>query len=443
MKPKSSSDQAISWSSRLCRSLLFAKLRKLREGCLTVVEHDRETSFGDLSSPLRASIYVQQEDFFRRVLFGGGLGAAEAMLQGKWASDDLTVLVRIFARNMHLSDGLDRGIGWLRRAVARCEHAFRRNTPSGSKRNILSHYDLGNEFYRLFLDETMSYSSGIFPHRNATMYEASVAKLDRVCTTLNLRPDDHLLEIGSGWGGLAVHAAKHYGCRVTTTTISDEQYQYGRELIQAEGLEDRVTLLRKDYRTLTGTFDKLVSIEMIEAVGHEYFAEYFRVCGERLKPDGMMLLQGIVIADERYRQHLRSVDFIRRYIFPGGCLPSVSVMTQAAGDGAGMRALQMEDITPHYAETLRHWRSSFHEKIHEVRALGFDERFIRMWDYYLCYCEAGFEERQTNVVQLLLGKRDCRYDCQATEQRSGRERRANLSGEPMVNSLRQSDEARS
>jgi cyclopropane-fatty-acyl-phospholipid synthase len=242
------------------------------------------------------------------------------------------------------------------------------------------------------------------------MQDASIAKLQRVCRKLDLRQDDHLLEIGSGWGSLALHAARHFGCRVTTTTISEQQFAHAKNAIRRAGLEDRVTLLCEDYRALAGRFDKLVSIEMIEAVGPHYYETFFRKCRELLKPEGAALVQSIVIADERYEEHLRSVDFIRKYIFPGGGLPSVSALARAASAGGGLRIMQLEDIGWHYAETLRRWRERFHARHDDVRALGFDERFIRMWDYYLCYCEAVFEERQVNNVQMLFGGRECRFD---------------------------------
>ncbi len=398
----------LSLSERFFRGLLSQLLQSISGGEITISDGAGETTYG--VGDLTARIVVRDSRFYLRVVLGGGLGAAEALRDGDWECDNLTNLVRIFIRNLPLSDRLDRRWGFARWLASRVGHALRANTLAGSRRNIQEHYDLSNDFYQLWLDETMSYSSAIFPTPEISLADASRVKLDLVCRKLELRPEDHLLEIGTGWGGLALHAAQNFGCRVTTTTISQEQYRFAVERVHAAGLADRITILRQDYRELTGQYDKLVSIEMIEAVGEQYFGTFFEQCGRLLKPDGMLLLQSIVIADERYAQHLRSVDFIRQYIFPGGCLPSISVLTQAAAQASGMRLVHLEDIAPHYAETLRRWRNAFHERLPEIRELGFDEPFLRIWNYYLCYCEAAFEERQVNNVQMLLAKRDCRVD---------------------------------
>ncbi|HBO45638.1 MAG TPA: SAM-dependent methyltransferase, partial [Planctomycetaceae bacterium] len=291
--------------------------------------------------------------------------------------------------------------------VAAIAHRLRRNTASGSRRNIAAHYDLGDEFFSLFLDETMAYSCAIFPRPDSTLREASVAKFDRICRKLRLMPADHLLEIGSGWGGFALHAAREYGCRITTTTISRKQYAYTRRLVEAAGLSNRVTVLDLDYRDVRGSFDKLVSIEMIEAVGHEYFDTFFRVCSERLTPNGMMLLQAIVIPDERFERYRRSVDFIQRYIFPGGCLPSLEAIRQSIRRATDFELSHVEDITVHYADTLSFWRRQFQTNLAQVRALGFSDEFIRTWEFYFCYCEGGFRERAIRDVQILLSKPDC------------------------------------
>ncbi|MGD2113022.1 MAG: cyclopropane-fatty-acyl-phospholipid synthase family protein, partial [Gammaproteobacteria bacterium] len=282
------------------------------------------------------------------------------------------------------------------------QRLLHRNTLRGSRRNIEAHYDLGNDLFELFLDETMMYSCGIFTRPGATLQEASEAKLDAICRKLQLGPDDHVLEIGTGWGGFALHAARHYGCRVTTTTISRQQYEHAAQRIRAAGLEDRITLLFDDYRLLEGSYDKLVSIEMIEAIGHRNFNTYFRKCSELLKPDGMMLLQSITIADQRYAQARNAIDFIQRYIFPGGCLPSNAALAGAVAGSTDMRIFDLQDIGPHYATTLRHWRKRFLSRIEQVRRLGYPERFIRMWEYYLCYCEGGFRQQSIGTVQLLL-----------------------------------------
>jgi cyclopropane-fatty-acyl-phospholipid synthase len=279
-----------------------------------------------------------------------------------------------------------------------------RNTLKGSRRNIGAHYDLGNELFELFLDETMMYSCGIFERPESSLKEASEAKLERICRKLQLKASDHVIEIGTGWGGFAIYAAKHFGCRVTTTTISQQQYDYALQRVREAGLEDRITLLFRDYRELEGQFDKLVSIEMIEAVGHEHFDTYFRKCSELLKADGMMLLQSITIADQRYPIAKKSIDFIQRYIFPGGCLPSVAALSDSVARKTDMRIYDLEDIGVHYATTLRIWRERFFARLEEVHRLGYPERFIRMWNYYLSYCEGGFRQQAIGTVQLLLTK---------------------------------------
>ncbi|MDZ7617599.1 MAG: cyclopropane-fatty-acyl-phospholipid synthase family protein, partial [Patescibacteria group bacterium] len=338
------------------------------------------------------------------------LGAAEAFIRGYWTCDNLVELVRIFCRNAAVSAGMEGGPVRLLSPVARLGHWLRRNTTAGSRRNIAAHYDLGNEFFALFLDQTLAYSCAIFSRPDSTLHEASVAKFDRICRKLALKPEDHLLEIGTGWGGFALHAASNYRCRITTTTISQKQYDYTRRLVASAGLGDRVTVLLKDYRDLTGTYDKLVSIEMIEAVGHQFFGTYFRACSKLLKRDGLMLVQAITIPDQRYDAYRRGVDFIQRYIFPGGCLPSVGAICDSVGRATDMRLVHFEDLTPHYAETLALWRQRFVANHDGVRALGFSDEFMRTWEYYFCYCEGAFRERAIGSAQLLLAKPACRRE---------------------------------
>ncbi len=393
--------------SSVFRHLVHRSLARLRGGRLTLCENDNQRGtrtwhFGDERSDLHATVRIDDPRFYRRTAMGGGLGAAQSLIDGEWTCDDLVSLVRIFTRNLEVADGLDRGLATLRRTAARLAHWSRRNTPLRARQNIRQHYDLGNDFYAMFLDPTMNYSCGIFPTAEASMEQASIAKMDRICRQLQLNSHDHLLEIGTGWGGLAIHAARHFGCRVTTTTVSDEQFRFARQRIGEAGLEDRIQLLNRDYRDLTGQFSKLVSIEMIEAVGHQFFDCYFRKCGELLREDGLMLLQAIVIADDRYAAHIRGIDFIRRYIFPGGCLPSISVISQVAATAARMRIVQLDDFGPHYVRTLQCWRRAFEGERETLREAGYDESFLRMWHYYLCYCEAGFREHQVNLVQTLL-----------------------------------------
>lgn len=390
----------------LARRMLHQRLAILEHGALAIADADGTLRFGHASArcPLSAHITVHDPRFYSEVAFGGSVGAGEAYMQGYWSVDDLTALTRILLHNRDVLDGLETGFARLRAPLRKALHWTARNTSRGSKRNIAAHYDLGNAFFGLFLDPTMMYSSAVFERPDMSLEEASIAKLDRICRKLALRQSDHVLEIGTGWGGFALHAARRYGCRVTTTTISRAQHDLARERIEAAGLADRVTLLLEDYRELSGRYDKLVSIEMIEAVGHHYYDAYFRKCSELLEPEGLMLLQAITIADQRYESARDSVDFIKRYIFPGCCIPSVAVMTSTIARVTDMRLVDLDDIGPHYATTLRLWRENLFAKIEEVRALGLPEDFIRMWEFYLCYCEAGFEERVLGDAQMLLAK---------------------------------------
>jgi cyclopropane-fatty-acyl-phospholipid synthase len=389
-------------ADRFLRDKLLARLESLREGRITLSEGSEARSFG--SGAMHATVHVHSPRFYREAALGGSLGAAEAFLRGTWSCDDLTALFRILLRNADVMDGLETGLARVGAAMARRILNLRRNTVEGSRRNIEDHYDLGNDFFRLFLDESMTYSAAIFERPDSTLFEASMAKIDRLCRKLDLQPSDHLVEIGAGWGALAVHAAQRYGCRVTTTTISRQQHEVARERIAAAGLEGRITLVMEDYRNLRGAFDKLVSVEMIEAVGHEYLGEYFRTCCRLLKPDGTMAIQAIVMAEHRYAQYLRTPDFIQRYVFPGSHIPAMSAMMKATAQGTDLTPMHLEDITPHYAQTLRLWRQNFQSNLDAVRALGYPGRFIRLWDYYLCYCEAGFEERNVLDMQLVLGR---------------------------------------
>ena len=393
----------------ILRSMVRRQLGSLKYGQLVLEEGGSRTSFGGADgSPLSATVRIRDPRFYRQLVFGGSLGAAEAYILGYWTCDDLVNLVRIFCRNPGLSGGVERGAALLLSPVRLVSHRMRRNTTSGSRRNIAAHYDLGNEFFSLFLDETLAYSCAVFPQDGSSLHEASVAKFDRICRKLDLQERDHVLEIGSGWGGFALHAASQYGCRITTTTISRRQYEYTRERIDAAGLSARVEVLMEDYRNLRGSYDKLVSIEMIEAVGYRYFDTYFQKCSELLKPQGMMALQAIIFPEQQYDRYRNSVDFIQQHIFPGGCLPSVGAICRSVGRATDLRLFHLEDITPHYAETLAHWRRRFQGNSEEVRRLGFTEEFTRTWEFYFCYCEGGFRERVIGDVQILLTKPECR-----------------------------------
>ena len=394
----------------LGRRALLALFSRLPDGQLRIVEDGETLDFGrrSLRCPLAATLEVRHPQFWADAAFGGTVGAGESWIRGDWSCDDLTALIRIMVVNRELMNAMDSGLAVVSAPLRRLLHWMNHNSPEGSRRNIAAHYDLGNDLFRLFLDETMAYSCGIFETPQSTLHEASIAKFDAVCRKLDLRPGERLVEIGTGWGGLAVHAARHYGVHVTTTTISREQHDYAAELIAREGLGAQVTLLLDDYRDLTGTYDKLVSIEMIEAVGHRYLDTYLAKCSALLKPQGAALIQAITLQDQHYEHALKSVDFIQRFIFPGSFIPSVTAITDSVRSSTDMKVFHLEDIGPHYATTLRRWRENFFARLPEVRRLGYPDAFVRLWEYYLCYCEGGFLERQLGDVQMLLTKPRCR-----------------------------------
>lgn len=391
--------------ARLRRSLAHALLRRTRHGQITLVEDGRETTYGEPADDgLHARMELVDPPEVYRALLRGSLGLALAWTDGAWTSPDPVALVKLGARNMPRFDRLRLRLRWALGPIQWATGALRRNTIKRSRQQISAHYDLGNDLYELFLDETLMYSAAVFETPQASLHEASIAKLDRICRKLQLRPDDHLLEIGTGWGAMAVYAAERYGCRVTTTTISQEQHAVATARVHEAGLEDRVTVLLRDYRELEGHFDKLVSIEMIEAVGWRDFGTFFEVCSQRLKPDGLMLLQAITIDDRAYEAEKATKSFINQLIFPGGCLPSQEVIARCVSERTDMRAVQLEDITEHYVRTLQHWRDRFDAQPDALRALGYDDRFQRLWTLYLAYCEGGFAERRIGDVQLLLAK---------------------------------------
>ena len=395
------------WIDRLLRERVLALVRGLQDGALLIREGSREVACAPMAhaeATLRACVRVHDPAFYRRVGLNGSVGAAEAYMDGLWDCDDLVALVRVLLRNRDRLDAMERGTARVGAAVMRSWTALRRNTRAGSRRNIAAHYDLGNEFFGLFLDDNLMYSSALFGHPHESLEIASRRKLERICDKLQLSPRTRVIEIGSGWGGFALHAARHRGCPVTTTTISREQYQLARARVSAAGLSDRVEVLLADYRSLSGRYDRLVSIEMIEAIGHQYLDAYFRKVGELLAPDGMALIQAITIEDYRYAQAVRSVDFIKRHVFPGSFIPSISAMLDAVGRVSDLKLFNLEDIGPSYALTLHAWRERFMQRRDRVRSLGYPERLVRMWDYYLAYCEGGFIERATGDVQMLLTK---------------------------------------
>ncbi len=385
---------------------LCAKLAQIKECELKISEGPESLRFGDNAGPdvLRAHIRILNAQMWTSVATNGSVGVAESFMDGHWVVDDVVSLVRIFVRNRDILDRMEGGLAKFGQWLLRWWHQKRRNTHTGSQRNISEHYDLSNALFKTFLDPTMMYSCAVYERSDDALEVAAVRKLDRICQKLALKPGDHLLEIGTGWGGFAVHAAKNYGCKITTTTISEEQFQLAKERVSAAGLNDQVNVIKQDYRALTGSFDKIVSIEMIEAIGHQYLNTYFGKVAALLKPDGLALIQAITIEDTRYAQALKDVDFIKRYIFPGSFIPSITAMLGACTASSDMKLINLEDIGPSYALTLRAWRERFNASLASVKTLGFDARFIRMWNYYLAYCEGGFIERSIGDVQLLFAK---------------------------------------
>lgn len=388
----------------LLRRAVLRQLANLRHGLLLVHEGSEVLHFGTPQSNQRAEIRVNDPAVWGLVAGNGSIGAGEAYIHGYWSTPDLTAVVRIFVANLDVLDAMESGLARLGRPLIQGLHWLNRNTRQGSRRNIAAHYDLGNDLFEQFLDPTMMYSAAMFLRGDDSLQQAQLNKLQRICEKLALQPSDHLLEIGTGWGSMAIYAASQYGCRVTTTTLSREQYAYTERRIREQGLEDRVTLLLEDYRDLEGQYDKLVSIEMIEAVGHRFLPTYFEQCARLLKPEGLMLLQAITIRDQRYEQARQSVDFIQRYIFPGGALPSMHKMLEVISRHTDLNLHHMEDFGLHYARTLRLWRENLSQARQRLEQLGYDDYFYRLWEFYLCYCEGGFLERTIGTAQLLLAK---------------------------------------
>jgi cyclopropane-fatty-acyl-phospholipid synthase len=383
----------------LARKFSRALLGRLREGRVRLAGASGTLEFGPADAALEATVRMRDERFLD-ALPRGSLALADAYGDGAWDSEDLVTLVRIGARELPRTDRFRRLVAPLRNALTRIP----RNTREGARRHIAAHYDLGNDMFRSFLDETMTYSCAYFESPAATLREAQEAKLDRICRKLELGPDDHVVEIGTGWGSFAMHAAGRYGCRVTTTTISQEQHELATRRVREAGVDDRVSVVLKDYRDLRGRFDKLVSIEMIEAVGWQYFDTFFHRCAELLKPTGLMLLQAITIEDRRYELEKASRSFIKQLIFPAGCLPSVEVIRRSVARVTDLRMVDLEDITEHYPETLKRWRENFVSSAERVAELGYDLRFRRLWELYFAWCEGGFRERRIGDVQALFAK---------------------------------------
>lgn len=396
---------------QITRNALFSKLAQLKRGQLVIKDGDSVRTFGNLQDEeMKATVTVRRSNFYTRAALGGSIGVGESYAEGDWDCDDLASLVRIFVANRDILNSLDSGLGALLRPIERLIHRARRNTVDKAKYNIQAHYDLGNDFFSLFLDQSMMYSCGIFPTPESSLFEASTEKNDRICRKLNLNPQDHVVEIGTGWGGFAIHAAKNYGCQVTTTTISKAQFDLAQQRIKEEGLEDRIHLVFQDYRDLKGTYDKLVSIEMVEAVGLDHLGTYFKACSNLLKPSGLMLIQAITIQDRYYEEARKSVDFIQKHIFPGSGIPSISSLVKASSEETDMRLFHQEDITSNYPLTLREWARNLKQNKEKFLSLGYSEYLYRLWEFYFGYCEGGFMERSIGVAQMIFTKPENKRD---------------------------------
>ena len=386
------------------KSGLQKKFKNLKTGHISVNDGDETFTFGDSSSGESVSVDIHSQEFYVMTGSGGALGIAEAYVAGYWSSDDVVKLFQIIIRNRDILLSLEKGFAKLVKPINKMIHRGRQNTLKGSKENILAHYDLSNDFYKLWLDPSMTYSCAFFNNDSVTLEEASIEKLDRICRKLDLSEDDSVLEIGTGWGSFSIHAAKNYGCKITTTTISDAQFDYARSRIKDEGLESKITLINKDYRDLDGKYDKIVSIEMIEAVGYEYIPDYFSKLSSLLNNNGLVALQGITYNDQNFEVYKDSVDFIKKYIFPGSCLISIAQIIDVIKKDTDLAMVDMEDITKHYAVTLNRWRKNFMDVIPKVKEMGYSQAFINMWEFYFLYCEAGFSERNIGDVQMIFAK---------------------------------------
>ena len=386
------------------KSGLQKKFKNLKTGHISVNDGDETFTFGDSNSDEKVSVDIHSQEFYVMTGSGGALGIAEAYVAGYWSSDDVVKLFQIIIRNRDILLSLEKGFAKLVKPINKMIHRGRQNTLKGSKENILAHYDLSNDFYKLWLDPSMTYSCAFFNNDSVTLEEASIEKLDRICRKLDLSEDDSVLEIGTGWGSFSIHAAKNYGCKITTTTISDAQFDYARSRIKDEGLESKITLINKDYRDLDGKYDKIVSIEMIEAVGYEYIPDYFSKLSSLLNNNGLVALQGITYNDQNFEVYKDSVDFIKKYIFPGSCLISIAQIIDVIKKDTDLAMVDMEDITKHYAVTLNRWRKNFMDVIPKVKEMGYSQAFINMWEFYFLYCEAGFSERNIGDVQMIFAK---------------------------------------
>ena len=390
--------------SSIFKKGIMKKFKHLNYGHIEIYDGEEIFSYGDLNSNDKVTVKIHSNEFYVFLGSGGVTGVAEAYMAGYWSADNLVLLLQIILKNKEILLSLDSGIAKLFSPLNKAIHWSKQNTLKGSKKNILAHYDLSNDFYKLWLDPSMTYSCAFFNNDSVTLEEASIEKLDRICRKLDLSEDDSVLEIGTGWGSFSIHAAKNYGCKVTTTTISDAQFDYARSRIKDEGLESKITLINKDYRDLDGKYDKIVSIEMIEAVGYEYIPDYFSKLSSLLNNNGLVALQGITYNDQNFEVYKDSVDFIKKYIFPGSCLISIAQIIDVIKKDTDLAMVDMEDITKHYAVTLNRWRKNFMYVIPKVKEMGYSQAFINMWEFYFLYCEAGFSERNIGDVQMIFAK---------------------------------------
>ncbi len=390
----------------LFEKFFVGQMQSIQRGALEISTDHGQWQFGEEGSDaFKASMIVNHSSFFRKACLGGSLGAADSYAKGDWESNDLVALFRLFLQNLDVLDGMETGLAKILNKFARWAYEIGyRNTVKGSRRNISLHYDLGNEFFELMLDPTMTYSCALFESPEATLEEAQIAKYDRILDQLEVEKGHHLLEIGTGWGGFAIRAAEKTGCQVTTTTISEKQREFAQARVTERKLHDRIKIVKQDYRQLEGNYDRVVSIEMIEAVGHEYLSTYFSKISQVLTQEGAALIQAITMPDDRYARYLKKVDYVRARVFPGSCVPSLSAIREAIAKASDMRLVGMQEIGKHYVRTLQKWRESFNTNLTKIRSLGYEEDFLRSWEYYLCYCEAGFKETYTGDLHLLLTK---------------------------------------
>ena len=389
--------------NHLYKKIIHQRLSQIKDAHIIISDGKSINKYGKPGN-LSAKINILDTVFYKNIILGGTIGASESFIRGEWSSPNLTNVIRVLARNTEAQDKLENLFTLLSQPFLKVMHKLNENSVRGSKKNISRHYDLSNDFFSLFLDKNMMYSSAIYKSSKTSLEDASTNKLDVICKKLNLKKTDHVIEIGTGWGGFAIYAAKNYGCKVTTTTISIEQYKFAKQKIKEAGLGKKIKVLLKDYRLLKGQYDKLVSIEMIEAVGYQFYDEYFKIIGQLLKNDGEALIQAITIKDQRYSKAIQSVDFIQKYIFPGSCIPSITAIQNSLTSSTDLVINDIRDIGHHYARTLADWRKRFLKNKQEIRKLGFDDKFLRMWLFYFAYCEGGFEEKVISDIHLHITK---------------------------------------